>query len=112
MITRLCVLLLTLGLSGCGTFGTKVFPHSLPEAEQVAPGYYSGVRGNLKGAPIWWATEAPGGKFWTPLRKLYLVGYMLVDMPLSAAMDTAILPIEFLVYSIGGRGTVEPDAAD
>jgi uncharacterized protein YceK len=83
----------------------------LPEEEKPTPGYYSGVRGDLKLAPVLWKKEAPGGPAWTSVLRVYTVLYMVVDVPLSALADTAILPFEFL-YRIFDGEPPEPQTVE
>ena len=97
----LLALLLASLLSSCGTVGTKLFYNSLPEEERPVPGYYSGLRGDLQSAPILWHGDPPGGPAWKPVRKVYAVLFLLIDVPLSTAADTVILPFEFLVRALG-----------
>ena len=94
-------LVLCLPLGGCGTIVSKFFQDALPEVERVEPGYYSGVRTDWKGAPIWWAGENDESLGVTMLRRAYLIIYFALDFPLSAVADTILLPYDLVVGALG-----------
>lgn len=89
----LLVALLAFTASGCGTIGSRVFHDELPEAEQVEPGPYSGVRlVAVGGSRLWHLDEgSPGIRI---LRKVYVCLFVAIDMPLSAVADTLLLPYD------------------
>lgn len=83
MIFRLTIALLATALVGCGTIITKIDGPKTFDDKEISP-IYSGTRFSIGGARI-----SPVYFIW------------IIDVPLSFAADTALLPVS-LLQAIGG----------
>lgn len=97
----LVALLVILAPAGCATFGTTM--EDLMDSPSRHE-YFSGTRLHWDAADDGWTwnEEAPGGPAWTPVRKLWIAGFVLVDVPLSLGADLAVLPFKFLARLVRG----------
>jgi uncharacterized protein YceK len=104
MIFRLAIALLATGLLGCGTIITKIDGAKTFDDKEISP-IYSGTRFAIGGAQ---------------LSPVYFV--WVIDVPLSFAADTALLPVSILQVIGGAIGdsffpeeetiVIEPEATE
>ena len=95
-VPRLICLVGIIGLSaGCSTVVSKAGLDPAVEVQLGNP--YSGVRFNLKS----WRCLPSVAKGYSPAAKLLFMplsaSLLLVDLPVSAAADTVILPVDFML---------------
>jgi uncharacterized protein YceK len=83
MTSRLAIALLAASLVGCGTIITKIDGAKTFDDRKISP-IYSGTRFSLGGARI-----SPVAFVW------------IIDVPLSFAADTALLPVSILQVIYG-----------